>query len=232
VALSLSKQETQTTPPPRWEWSLPYVRLPPSCTVGNQPRNLKASDCLKNSRKKGGVLGSRFKERSSCKHPFRSGVFLEKHILRLRNFLRFSTFNKKLNLILVCNSYFFNSNKRPIDKADKDHHASYLIGSGFLFMFYDYAYPAPANFTLFTYNWFTFNFQLTSLLFLVVNLLTFGHRAPLYLIFFCSAVFFFFTRSLTKLFVPQPVLVVSTPFFSRPKRFLTFLQLSALPTPL
>jgi hypothetical protein len=45
-------------------------------------------------------------------------------------------------------------------------------------------------------------------------------------------VFFFFTRSLTKLFVPQPVLVVSTPFFSRPKRFLTFLQLSALPTPL
>ena len=142
------------------------------------------------------------------------------------------TFNQKMNPILVYNSYFFNSNKRPIDKADKDHRASYLIGFGFLFMFHDYAYSALGNFTLFTYNWFTFNFQLTSLLFLAVNLLTFGHRAPLYLIFFCSALLFFFTRSLTKLFAPQPVLVVSAPFFSRPERFLTFLQLSALPTPL
>jgi hypothetical protein len=137
-----------------------------------------------------------------------------------------------MNPIFAYNSYFFNLNKWPIDKAPKVSSSSYLVGFGFLFMFHAYAYPALDNFTLFTYNWFTFNFQLTSLLFLVVNLLTFGHRAPLYLIFFCSAVFFFFTRSLTKLFVPQPVLVVSTPFFSRPKRFLTFLQLSALPTPL
>jgi hypothetical protein len=133
--------------------------------------------------------------------------------LRLRNFLRFSTFNKKPNPIFVYNSYFFNPNKRSSDKADKDPRCSYLIGFGLLFMFHDYAYPAPDNFTLFTYNRSTFNFQRTSLLFLVVNLLTFGHRSLFYLIFFCSAMFFFFTRSLTKLFAPRPVLVVFTPLF-------------------
>ena len=110
----------------------------------------------------------------------------------MRNFLRFSTFNKKMNPIFAYNSYFFNLNKWPIDKAPKVSSSSYLVGFGFLFMFHAYAYPALDNFTLFTYNWFTFNFQLTSLLFLVFYFLTFRYRSLFYLIFFFAVVFFFF----------------------------------------
>ena len=150
----------------------------------------------------------------------------------MRNFLHFSTFNKKMNPIFDYNSYFFNPNKRPIGKAPKVSSPSYQVGFGFLFMFHAYAYLALDNFTLFTYNRSTFNFQLTSLLFLVFYLLTFRYRSLFYLIFFCAVVFFFFTHRCIKLFVTQSALVVSTFFFSHPKRVLSFLQLSALPTPL
>ena len=137
-----------------------------------------------------------------------------------------------MNPIFDYNSYFFNPNKRPIGKAPKVSSPSYQVGFGFLFMFHAYAYLALDNFTLFTYNRSTFNFQLTSLLFLVFYLLTFRYRSLFYLIFFCAVVFFFFTHRCIKLFVTQSALVVSTFFFSHPKRALSFLQLSALPTPL
>ena len=137
-----------------------------------------------------------------------------------------------MNPIFDYNSYFFNPNKRPIGKAPKVSSPSYQVGFGFLFMFHAYAYLALDNFTLFTYNRSTFNFQLTSLLFLVFYLLTFRYRSLFYLIFFCAVVFFFFTHLCIKLFVIQSALVVSTFFFSHLKRVLSFLQLSALPTPL
>ena len=171
-----------------------------------------------------------FKERSFRRTSFGSGLFLEKH--SLRNFLRFSTFNKKMNPIFAYNSYFFHPNKWPIGKAPKVSSSSYKVGFGFLFMFHAYAYPALDNFTLFTYNWFTFNFQLTSPLFLVFYFLTFRYRSLFYPIFFFAVVFFLSTHRCIKLFVTQSALVVSTFFFSHLKRVLSFLQLSALPNPL
>jgi hypothetical protein len=150
----------------------------------------------------------------------------------LRNFLRFSTFNKKMNPIFTCNSYFFHLNKWPINKATKVSSSTYLVGFGFLFMFHAYTYPALDNFTLFTYNGSTFNFQPASLLFLVFYFLTFRYRSLFYLIFFFAVVFFLFTHHRIKLFVTQSALAVSTFFCSHPKRVLSFLQLSALPTPL
>ena len=137
-----------------------------------------------------------------------------------------------MNPIFAYNSYFFHLNKWPIGQAPKVSSSSYPVGFGFLFMFHAYAYPALDNSTLFTYNWFTFNFQLTSLPFLVCYFLTFRYRSLFYLIFFCAVVFFFFTHLCIKLFVIQPALVVSTFFFSHLKRVLSFLQLSALPAPL
>ena len=97
-----------------------------------------------------------------------------------------------MNPIFAYNSYFFHPNKWPIGKAPKVSSSSYQVGFGFLFMFHAYAYPALDNFTLFTYNWFTFNFQLTSPLFLVFYFLTFRYRSLFYLAFFCAVAFFFF----------------------------------------
>jgi hypothetical protein len=110
----------------------------------------------------------------------------------VRNYLNLTPLNKKLKPIFSYNSYFFNLNKWPIDKAPKVSNSSYLVGFGFLFLFHSYAYPSLDNFVFFTYNWFTFNFQLTSIFFLVAYFLTFRYNSFFFFTFFLIFCFFFF----------------------------------------
>lgn len=110
----------------------------------------------------------------------------------MRNYLQLSSLNKKAKAVFSYNSYFFNLNKWPIDKAPKVSNSSYLVGFGFLFLFHAYAYPALDNFVFFTYNWFTFNFQVSSILFLVAYFLTFKQNSWFFYFFLFTLAFFYF----------------------------------------
>ena len=110
----------------------------------------------------------------------------------LRNYLQLSPLNKKVKALFSYNSYFFTLNKWPIDKAPKVSNSSYLVGFGFLFLFHAYAYPALDNFVFFTYNWFTFNFQLTSIFFLLAYISTFKQNTWFFFFVLLLVGFFYF----------------------------------------
>jgi hypothetical protein len=62
------------------------------------------------------------------------------------------------------NSYFFNLNKWPIDKAPKVSNSSYLVGMVFLILFHCYAFNTFENFSATAINILGFNLQVFSLL--------------------------------------------------------------------
>ena len=78
-------------------------------------------------------------------------------------------FKNKVVPLGSLNSYFFNLNKWPIDKAPKVSNSSYLVGVVFLVLFHCYAFNSFENFTSVAINILGFNLQLFS--FLLIPLL-------------------------------------------------------------
>jgi hypothetical protein len=62
------------------------------------------------------------------------------------------------------NSYFFNLNKWPIDKAPRVSNSSYLVGVGFVILFHAYALPSIEGLLLVSLSIFSFSVQISTIL--------------------------------------------------------------------